>query len=78
MTGMTGSWSGRCRVGPAAGTAVDLVCLVWVYDFVATPADVPADSALAGKHAEHATPQIPEQIVAGRLAGAQVAEQLVE
>ena len=51
---------------------------IWVYDFAATSADVPADSTLAGKTGEHATPQTAEQIAAGRLAGAQVAEQLVE
>ena len=51
---------------------------IWVYDFVATAADIPADSAFAGKTSEHATPQTPEQIEAGRLAGTQVAAQLVE
>ena len=51
---------------------------VLVYDFVATPADVPTDSSLAGQHDEHPKPQTPEQIDAGRKVGADVAEQLVE
>jgi hypothetical protein len=51
---------------------------IWVYDFAATSAEVPAESALAGKHSEHPTPQTPEQIEAGRQVGAQIAEQLVE
>lgn len=51
---------------------------IWVYDFAATPAEVPAGSALAGQHVEHATPQTAEQIAAGRQAGAEIATQLVE
>jgi hypothetical protein len=49
-----------------------------VYDFAATPAEVPAASALAGQPIEHATPQTPEQIELGRKLGAQIAAQLVE
>jgi len=51
---------------------------IWVYDLAATPDQVPADSALAGKHSADPTPQTPEQIEAGRRAGAVVAAQLVE
>jgi hypothetical protein len=51
---------------------------IWVYDFAATPAEVPAGSALAGKHDEHATPQTAEQIAAGHQAGAEIATALVE
>jgi uncharacterized protein DUF4410 len=51
---------------------------IWVYDFAATPAEVPADSALAGKQVEHPTPQTSEQIATGRQVGAQIATQLVE
>jgi len=51
---------------------------IWVYDFSATPADVPADSALAGKPIEHATPQTPEQIATGKKMGELIATQLVE
>jgi Domain of unknown function (DUF4410) len=51
---------------------------IWVYDFAATPAEIPADSALAGKQVEHPTPQTPEQIATGRQVGALIATQLVE
>ena len=51
---------------------------IWVYDFAATPDDVPAESALAGQHEEHSTPQTAEQIATGRKVGAEIATQLVE
>jgi hypothetical protein len=51
---------------------------IWVYDFAATPAEVPAASSLAGQHAEHATPQTAEQIELGRKLGAQIAADIVE
>jgi hypothetical protein len=50
---------------------------IWVYDFAATSAEVPADSALAGKHAEHPTPQTAEQIETGRKVGETIATELV-
>ena len=49
---------------------------IWVYDFAATAADIPASSALAGQYA--ATPQTAEQIATGRQLGAQIAAELVE
>ena len=49
-----------------------------VYDFAATPADVPADSALTGQHSEHTTPQTAEQVATGRRLGALIAANLVE
>ena len=51
---------------------------IWVYDFAATPADVPAGSALAGQYSESPTPQTAEQIATGRQLGAEIASQLVE
>jgi hypothetical protein len=51
---------------------------IWVYDFAATPADVPAESALAGQPVEHPTPQTAEQIATGRQVGEQIALQLVD
>ena len=51
---------------------------IWVYDFVATASDVPANSALAGQHSEHTTLQTDEQIATGREVGAQIAAELVE
>lgn len=51
---------------------------ILVYDFAATPADVPAGSALAGQISETSTPPTAEQIEAGRKLGAQIAAQLVD
>ena len=51
---------------------------ILVYDFVATTADMPADSALAGHYSDHSKPQTAEQIEIGRKLGAQIAEELVE
>jgi hypothetical protein len=48
-----------------------------VYDFAATPADVPAGSAVAGQFIQPSTPQTTEQIETGRKLGAQIAEELV-
>jgi hypothetical protein len=51
---------------------------IWVYDFAATTADVPAESALAGQHAEHPRPQTAEQIETGRKVGEAIAMQLAD
>jgi len=51
---------------------------IWVYDFAATPDDVPAESSLAGQDDAHSTPQTAEQIATGRKVGAEIATQLVE
>jgi hypothetical protein len=47
-----------------------------VHDFAATPADIPAWSAAAGRHAAPSTPQTAEAIETGRELGAQVAKDL--
>ena len=51
---------------------------ILVYDFVATPGDVPSDSSFAGGQYEHSTPQTAEQIEMGRKVGAEIASHLVE
>jgi hypothetical protein len=51
---------------------------IWVYDFAATPADIPAESALAGKVSEGTTSQTPEHIAQGRKLGAEIAAELIE
>jgi len=51
---------------------------IWIYDFAATPEDVPGESALAGKHSEHSTPQTPEDIKTGRQLGAEIEAVLVK
>lgn len=50
---------------------------IWVYDFAATPADVPDESVLAGQYSEHSPPQTAEYIATGRKLGAQIAAELV-
>jgi hypothetical protein len=50
---------------------------ILIYDFAATPADVPADSPLADA-ATAQTPQTPEQIELGRRVGTEIATQLAE
>jgi Domain of unknown function (DUF4410) len=49
---------------------------IWVYDFAATPADVPADSRVAGQVAKDGPPQTAEQIALGREIGAELANAL--
>lgn len=51
---------------------------IWVYDFAATPQDVPTGSALAGQDIGHSSPQTDDQIAAGRKLGAEIAKQLVD
>jgi len=46
---------------------------IWVYDFAATAADVPANSALAGQYSANGTPQTAQQIALGRQLGAEIA-----
>ena len=50
---------------------------IWVYDFAATPADVPADSALAGQPDLDTTPQTADQVAEGKKLGAQIAAELI-
>ena len=50
---------------------------ILVYDFAATPADVPADSALAKEPNLDTTPQTAEQVAEGRKLGNQIASELV-
>jgi hypothetical protein len=51
---------------------------ILVYNFVATAADLPADSVLAGESNLDTTPQTAEQIEEGRKLGAQIATELVQ
>lgn len=50
---------------------------IWVYDFAATAADLPAESVLAGQPGLDTTPQTPAQIAEGQKLGAQIATELV-
>jgi hypothetical protein len=50
---------------------------IWVYDFAASPTDVPPESAFAGQAPAGAGPETTEQLAQGRKLGAQVAAELV-
>jgi len=50
---------------------------IWVYDFVASAADVPADSLLADEFNVEASDQTSEQAALGRELGASIASELV-
>jgi len=49
---------------------------IWVYDFVSTPADVPADSTFARQYSERSTPLTDEEIASGRKLGNGIAQEL--
>jgi hypothetical protein len=51
---------------------------IWVYNFVASPEDIPADSDLAGKVSAPSTNQTPEMADLGRKLGYEISAQLVE
>src|SRR5712671_1263588 len=50
---------------------------IWVYNFVAAPSDMPADSSLRGEVGAPSTPPTPEEIETGRKYGAMIAQKLV-
>ena len=51
---------------------------IWIFDFAATPADVPADSNVAKTYTIVASPQTAEHIQLGRELGGKIADKLVE
>ena len=51
---------------------------IWVYNFAASPDDVPTDSAFAGQMSAPATPPTEEEAALGRQLGAAIASELVE
>jgi Domain of unknown function (DUF4410) len=51
---------------------------IWVYDFVAAPSDMPADSSLAGQVGAPSRPPTSEELETGRKYGAMIAQQLVK
>ena len=51
---------------------------IWVYNFAASPDDVPTDSAFAGQMSAPATPPTDEEAALGRQLGAAIASELVE
>ena len=62
---------------PYAGEKQPRPDRIIVYDFAASPAEVPAESAIAGQFAQPSTPQTAEQIETGHKLGAEIAKDLV-
>jgi|SRR5690349_3463199 len=62
---------------PMAREAVARPARIWVYDFVATANDIPADSAIKGGVSAPTKPQTPEQVETARRLGALIAKELV-
>jgi hypothetical protein len=50
---------------------------IWVYNFVANPADMPANSSIGGEVGAPSTPPTADQIQQGRQLGALIAKELV-
>jgi len=50
---------------------------IWVYNFVANPADMPANSSIGGQVGAPSTPPTAEQLEEGRQLGALIAQELV-
>jgi hypothetical protein len=50
---------------------------IWVYDFAATPADIPPESSLAGQAAPDIAPQTADEIAEGRKLASQITADLV-
>jgi Domain of unknown function (DUF4410) len=50
---------------------------IWVYDFVANPADMPPNASIGGEVGAPSTPPTPEEIEEGRQLGALIAQNLV-
>jgi hypothetical protein len=63
---------------PMAKGEVARPARILVYDFVATPSDLPSDSAIRGKVSASRTPQTAEQVQTSRRLGSLIAEDLVE
>ena len=50
---------------------------IWVYNFIANPAEMPADSSIGGEVSAPSTPPTAEQLAEGRQLGASIAADLV-
>src|SRR5215469_5633646 len=62
---------------PMAATALPRPNQIWVYDFVASSADVPSDSSIGTTVGAPSTPPTADQVQTGRRLGALIADDLV-
>ncbi len=65
------------NVTPMYGQAIPRPNQIWVYDFVASFADLPADSSISSAVGAPSTPPTSDQLQAGRQLGALIAQDLV-
>ena len=61
---------------PMAGQGMPRPKQIWVYPFVANPADIPADSSIANQVSAPSTPPTQDEIDTGRQLGALIAQNL--
>lgn len=64
-------------VSQSSATSIARPDQIWVYDFVASPADVPPDSSIAGDLSTPSTPMSADQVATGRRLGILIATNLV-
>jgi len=62
---------------PASTAAIPRPNQIWVYNFAATPADMPSDSSIGSQVSAPSTPLTPQQISEGHQLGALIAQDLV-
>ena len=62
---------------PMTNTGLARPNRIWVYNFIANPADMPADSSIKAEVSSSSTPPTPKQIEEGRQLGAAIAADLV-
>lgn len=72
----TGCASTEVTRRPIAVGQIPRPAQIWVYDFAATAAELPADSALVGQMGTEAASLTPEQVATARELGAQIAAEL--
>jgi hypothetical protein len=63
---------------PVATGQISRPARILVYDFAATPVDLPPDSPVASQFTTPSTPPTAEQLATGRQLGAEIAAELVE
>lgn len=75
--GTAGCASTRVDRNPIVTEKIPRPATIWVPDFAATPADLPADSFLAGQNIKTSAPQTDQDKAEGRKLGSQIAMDLV-
>src|SRR5258708_9554538 len=69
-------WTGVSQQTPVVNEAIARPNRIWVYDFVASPGDIPADSPIAGQVSAPRKPPTAEQTATGNQLGGLIAKEL--